>query len=178
MSSLRPSLFLLLLCVILLFFVALSRDKGGGTPADNRETASGLHQSKVKNHTGEEENEKGVDNQPEQGGQEESSPREGLGEVSGEPKSCWKGPSLSWVLLEEMFQALKLTKANEDLTEEMKAIEKLIRDRATEGKKHTGNRVIIVDETRVKNDEPEKKTQLEGKNTQNVCEGKFIFVGS
>ena len=178
MSSLRPSLFLLLLCVILLFFVALSRDKGGGTPADNRETASGLHQSKVKNHTGEEENEKGVENQPEQGGQEESSPREGLGEVTGEPKSCGKGPSLSWVLLEEMFQALKLTKANEDLTEEMKAIEKLIRDRATEGKKHTGNRVIIVDETRVKNDETEKKTQLEGKNTQNVCEGKFIFVGT
>ena len=175
MSSLRPSLFLLLLCVILLFFVALSRDKGGGTPADNRETASGLHQSKVKNHTGEEENEKGVENQPEQGGQEESSPREGLGEVTGEPKSCGKGPSLSWVLLEEMFQALKLTKANEDLTEEMKAIEKLIRDRATEGKKHTGNRVIIVDETRVKNDETEKKTQLEGKN---VCEGKFIFVGT
>ena len=178
MSSLRPSLFLLLLCVILLFFVALSRDKGGGTPADNRETASGLHQSKVKNHTGEEENEKGVENQPEQGGQEESSPREGLGEVSGEPKSFGKGLSLSWVLLEEMFQALKLTKANEDLTEEMKAIEKLIRDRATEGKKHTGNRVIIVDETRVKNDETGKKTQLEGKNTQNVCEGKFIFVGT
>ena len=178
MSSLRPSLFLLLFCVILLFFVALSPDKGRGTPADNRETASGLHQSKVKNHTGEEENEKGVENPPKQGGEEESSPREGLGEVSGEPKSCGKGPSLSWVLLEEMFQALKLAKANENLTEEMKALEKLIKDRATEGKKHTGNRVTIVDETRVKNDETEKNTKLEGKNTQNVCEGRFIFVGT
>ena len=178
MSSLRPSLFLLLFCVILLFFVALSPDKGGGTPADNRETASGLHQSKVTNHTDEEEGEKDVENQPEQGGEEESSPREGFGEVSGEAKSCGKGPSLSWVLLEEMFQALKLTKANENLTEEMKALEKLIKDRATEGKKHTGNRVTIVDETRVKNDETEKNTKLEGKNTQNVCEGRFIFVGT
>ena len=178
MSSLRPSLFLLLFCVILLFFVALSPDKGGGKSADNRETASGLHQSKVKNHTGEEENEKGVENPPKQGGEEESSPREGLGEVSGEPKSCGKGPSLSWVLLEEMFQALKLTKANENLTEEMKALEKLIKDRATEGKKPRGNRVTIVDETRVKNDETEKNTKLEGKNTQNVCEGRFIFVGT
>ena len=177
MSSLRPSLFLLLFCVILLFFVALSPDKGGGTPADNK-TASGLHQSKVKNHTDEEEGEKGVENPPKQGAQEESSPKEGLGEVSGEPKSCGKGLSLSWVLLEEMFQALKLTKANENLTEEMKALEKLIKDRATEGKKHTGNRVTIVDETRVKNDETEKNTKLEGKNTQNVCEGRFIFVGT
>ena len=168
MSSLRPSLFLLLFCVILLFFVALSRDKGGGTPADNRETASGLHQSKVKNHTtGEEENEKDDENPPEQGAEEESSPRE----VAGEPKSCGKGLSLSWVLLEEMFQALKLTKANEDLTEEMKTLEKQIMDRATEGKKHTGNRVTIVDETRVKNDKTEKRTQSEKKNTQNICEG-------
>ena len=145
--------------------MALSPDKGRGTPADNRETASGLHQSKVKNHTGEEENEKGVKNPPKQGGEEESSPREGFGEVSGEPKSCGKGPSLSWVLLEEMFQALKLTKANEDLTEEMKALEKLIKDRATEGKKPTGNRVTIVDETRVKNDKTEKnlQTYLESK---------------
>ena len=168
MSSLRPSLFLLLFCVILLFFVALSPDKGGGTPADNRETASGLHQSKVKNHTGEEEGEKDVKNPPEQGAQEESSPREGLGEVSGEPKSCGEGPSLSWVLLEEMFQALKLTKANEDLTEEMKALEKQIMDRATEGKEPT---VTIIGETRVKNDKTEKRTQSEKKNTQNICEG-------
>lgn len=167
MSSLRPSLFLLLLCVILLFFVALSPDKGGGTSADNRKTASGLHQSKVKNHTGEEENEKDDENPPEQGAEEESSPRE----VAGEPKSCGKGLSLSWVLLEEMFQALKLTKANEDLTEEMKTLEKQIMDRATEGKKHTGNRVTIVDETRVKNDKTEKRTQSEKKNTQNICEG-------
>ena len=167
MSSLRPSLFLLLFCVILLFFVALSRDKGGGTPADNGETASGLHQSKVKNHTGEEENEKDDENPPEQGAEEESSPRE----VAGEPKSCGKGLSLSWVLLEEMFQALKLTKANEDLTEEMKTLEKQILERATEGKKHTGNRVTIVDETRVKNDKTEKRTQSEKKNTQNICEG-------